>query len=242
MTRCTDEGHIDHIVKAAKLGDYLFIITHTDQVVAAHSNKGYCAVPLKARGAILNAIMRYQGIIGEVVVSDSPDGSCAEMLKQLKPEIFAKGGDRVAGNIPQNEVDVCQEIGCRIVYGVGDLLNSSSKIMEKEPRNRPCWVLRKSNEQYDIYDSRIADTVVSITYLKPHQSTSGHKHPHPELYICCEGKGWLQIGELGEHVTGPREIAARTRHDIPAGVFHQVRNESDEPLIFLCIWRGEDKL
>jgi cytidyltransferase-like protein len=32
------EGHIDHIVKAAKLGDYLYIITHTDHVVVSHSS------------------------------------------------------------------------------------------------------------------------------------------------------------------------------------------------------------
>ena len=229
-------GHIDHIVKASKLGDYLYIITHTDQVVAAHSSKGFCAVPLKARIATLEGIMNYHGIKGEVVMADSPDGTCADMLRKIKPDFFAKGGDRVEGNLPQNELDVCKEIGCRIVYGIGDLLNSSSKIMADAPKYMPTWVLRKSNEQYDIYDCRIACTVVSITYLKPHQSTSGHQHPHSEYYNVIEGKGVLQIGENQQI-----HLKIGFTLTIQPNTFHKVRNGGEKALIFLCVWRGEDK-
>lgn len=231
------EGHIDHIVKAAKLGDYLYIITHPDNVVASHCSKGFCAIPLRARVSILEAIMRYHEIKGEVVVSNSPDGTSAEALCRLKPDIFAKGGDRTASNMPQNEISVCQEIGCHIVYGVGDLLNSSSKLMfDVKKEFMPNWVLRKSNEQYDIYDSHIMNTVVSITYLKPHQSTNGHQHPHPELYVYLEGKTRIKIGE---HYEG--KIGFGGCYSIPPEAFHQVFNENDKASIFLSIWNGGDK-
>ena len=59
------------------------------------------------------------------------DGGCADTLRLVMPNIFAKGGDRIPSNMPQKEVDVCREIGCDIVYGVGDQLNSSSKLVKE---------------------------------------------------------------------------------------------------------------
>ena len=43
---------------------------------------------------------------------------CRE-LRELKPDIFANGGDRKGKNIVMPEVDVCREIGCKDVYSVG---------------------------------------------------------------------------------------------------------------------------
>jgi cytidyltransferase-like protein len=125
------EGHIDHIVKASKLGDYLYVITHPDDVVARTSAKGYCAITLPVRIAILDALLRYFGINGKTVMAIDKDGTVVETLRSLKPHIFAKGGDRVPGNIPSGEVVVCGDIGCKIEYGIGNLLNSSSTLMEK---------------------------------------------------------------------------------------------------------------
>ena len=69
--------------------------------------------------------------VDEVVASIDKDGTVAETLRWLKPDIFAKGGDRTPANMPQNEIDVCQEIGCKIIYGVGDRLQSSSDLVRR---------------------------------------------------------------------------------------------------------------
>ena len=119
------EGHIDHIVRASRLG-YLTVITHRDEVI---SKERECMIPLWARIDVIEGLMLLYQIKGEVMVSLDDDGSCVETLRYLSPDIFAKGGDRTPENMPQREIDVCAEIGCRIVYGVGDLLNSSSKIL-----------------------------------------------------------------------------------------------------------------
>jgi len=68
------------------------------------------------------------GINGEVLPTLDRDGSSVETLRVYKPDIWAKGGDRTPDNMLQSEIDVCKEIGCEIVYGVGDKLNSSSKM------------------------------------------------------------------------------------------------------------------
>jgi hypothetical protein len=59
-------------------------------------------------------------------------------LKALRPHVFAKGGDRHAGNIPTPEVFVCNEIGCEIVndIGFGGKVQSSSELVKKARENK----------------------------------------------------------------------------------------------------------
>ena len=38
-------------------------------------------------------------------------------LAWLKPNVFANGGDRTSGNIP--EVAICNQLGIKMVFGVG---------------------------------------------------------------------------------------------------------------------------
>lgn len=58
------------------------------------------------------------------------DMSVCRELAELKPDIFANGGDRNHDNIP--EVAVCREIGCRMVFSVGGgKVQSSSWLIGK---------------------------------------------------------------------------------------------------------------
>ena len=119
------DGHLDHIIKASALGDQLIVVTHTDEVI---NKLRPCQVPLWARMFTLKAVLNYIGIEYEVILALDSDGTVAKTLHKVRPDIFAKGGDRTESNMPQDELDVCAEIGCRIIYGVGDLLNASSKL------------------------------------------------------------------------------------------------------------------
>ena len=128
------DGHIDHIIKASKLGDYLIVITHSDDIVAKTSKKGICYIPLQARKLILEGLLLVLNIDGEVVVAEplDDDGTVKNTIRKLKPDVLAKGGDRTHSNMPTSELVACAEIGCDVVYGVGDLLNSSSRIIQGE--------------------------------------------------------------------------------------------------------------
>ena len=121
-------GHIDHIQKAAKLG-YLTVILATDEQLIR--KKGYALLPYRDREAVLNAICGVMGVIPSI----DKDNTVAETLRTLKPDIFAKGGDRTPDNMPQSEIDICAEIGCRIIYGCGDLLNSSTNLVKRVVSN-----------------------------------------------------------------------------------------------------------
>ena len=44
---------------------------------------------------------------------------------------FGNGGDRVAGQVPSVEEDVCKGWGIELVWGLGDKVQSSSWLLEK---------------------------------------------------------------------------------------------------------------
>lgn len=123
------DGHIEHIWAASKLGDYLYIVAHPDEVIRL-VKKGKCEIPYWAKLVLLNGIMKHYGIEGSVVCSVDGDGLAAETLKMIKPDVFAKGGPYDPNNLPTLEIEACKEIGCEIVYGVGgyDKRNNSSKM------------------------------------------------------------------------------------------------------------------
>jgi len=125
------DGHIDHIVKASALGDWLLVVTHPDEAI--ERVKGHCNIPLWARLVLLKGILLYYNLRGDVYVSVDKDGKSIESLKYFRPDIFAKGGDRSRETMPVEEILLAQEIGCRVEYGIGRLLNASSKMeIDKE--------------------------------------------------------------------------------------------------------------
>jgi FAD synthetase len=123
------EGHIDHLEKAAQLkgeGDKLIVIlAREDQVIRKKGYSFYGSFRTRYK------ILKHFTIVDGIVANIDQDLTCADTLRWLKPDIFAKGGDRIPDNMPLNEIKVCEEIGCKIEYGIGDLLNSSSALVKK---------------------------------------------------------------------------------------------------------------
>jgi glycerol-3-phosphate cytidylyltransferase-like family protein len=90
----------------------------------ARQKKNYCFMPLEERLAILSEIDHIDWLIG----IHKPDVS--EIIRYIKPYIFANGGDRsTLDNQNQNEIDACREAGTILALGVGgyDKVVSSSK-------------------------------------------------------------------------------------------------------------------
>jgi len=122
-------GHIRYLKEAKAFGDKLVVILNNDNWLL--KKKGYVFMPESERQEILASI----GCVDEVVLSSHPknptDMSVCEDLVKLRPDIFAKGGDRNQDNIP--EIKACESIGCKIVYdcGAGGKVQSSSWLTEK---------------------------------------------------------------------------------------------------------------
>ena len=118
-------GHVRYIREAAKLGDRLVVILNSDDFLLR--KKGFVFRPFEERKEILENVKG----VDEVISSVDEDQSVCKTLELVKPNIFAKGGDRTGPeNIP--EAETCSKIGCKLVTNVGGgKLRSNSELSWK---------------------------------------------------------------------------------------------------------------
>ena len=92
----------------------------------------------------------------------------------------------------------------------------------------------KDDDRYIVKDnSNLNNLIVSSTDLKPGNSTSGHNHPgQEEVYNFVKGTGLMKIDDDIFPVTEGDVIL------IEDGKFHQVINNSEENLYFVCVFDG----
>jgi len=129
-------GHIEYLKEAAKLGE-VTVILNSDRFLK--KKKGIVFMRYKDRQKILEAI-KY---VSRVVKCIDKDQTVCKTLEWLKPDIFAKGGDRNIGNIP--EKDVCIKRGIRMVFNVGGgKTQSSTWILDKFAK----VILKSAKESY----------------------------------------------------------------------------------------------
>ncbi len=131
-----DPIHVGHVrlMEAAKaLGDELVIIMNNDVWLAAKKGKAF--MPEEERKEILEALE----CVDRVVVTSHKEGfsdrSVAAELRELRPDVFANGGDRSPDfdDVPTPEYEVCQELGIKMVWGVGGgKVQSSSWLIENK--------------------------------------------------------------------------------------------------------------
>ena len=69
--------------------------------------------------------------VDKAFLSLDEDASICKSLEHIKPDIFAKGGDRHEGNIP--ELEICQKVGIKIESGFGAKIRSSSDLIKNKP-------------------------------------------------------------------------------------------------------------
>ncbi len=125
-------GHTNLMREAKNLGDFLVVIVNNDSQVAV---KG--SVPFMSENERLEIIkdLRY---VDEVFLSVDQDIAIAKSLELVAKKycndnlIFAKGGDRNLGNLPESEKLVCQKFNISVVSDVGGKkVQSSSWLINK---------------------------------------------------------------------------------------------------------------
>ena len=113
-------GHLECLELAKELGDKLIVIVNSD--LQAKLKKGKSFMDENDRMKIVSALK----CVDEVFLSIDKDKTQCRSLEYLKPNIFAKGGDRMSDEIPESKV--CHKLGIQIVDGLGDKIRSSSEI------------------------------------------------------------------------------------------------------------------
>ena len=121
------EGHIRLFKAAKELGDVLVVMLNSDDQVK--KKKGTTFYPTQEERKEIVESIRY---VDQVIIDPGKDTTCEEALRLVKPDILAKGGDRVPGAMPEIELKVCEELGIKIVYNVGgEKVQSSSWLLKR---------------------------------------------------------------------------------------------------------------
>lgn len=129
-------GHIECMELSRALGDELVVIVNSDH--QAQLKRG---IPSFQDEQFRMRVVGALRTVDRVVLACDTDGSVVESIRALVAElrqdpsvgeiIFAKGGDRMSSEVP--EAKVCQELGVRIVDGLGAKTHNSSEYIVKIP-------------------------------------------------------------------------------------------------------------
>jgi len=122
-------GHLELLRMSKKLGDVLFVIVASDRQLLR--KYGYLLYPLNRR---IERLLRKAPFIDGVVVAIDKDDSVCDTLRLIRPDIFTKGGDRNEKTMNPREIKICEEINCKIVYGMGDKKAHSHLLRERFKR------------------------------------------------------------------------------------------------------------
>ena len=121
-------GHLEYIELASELGDHLTVIVNSD--LQCELKKGKSFMSEKDRVRIIQALKA----VDTTFLSIDEDLSVCKSLASVKPDVFANGGDRTLGEIP--ETRVMKEYGIEMVDGLGSKIRSSSCLLYTSPSPR----------------------------------------------------------------------------------------------------------
>lgn len=130
-------GHVEYLRKAKSLGDKLVVIVNSGK--QAVLKKGFEFMPFKERMEIVKSIK----FVDEVFQSIDEDKTVCKSLEALKPNIFAKGGDRLSSEIP--EAEICKKLGIKIIDNLGDKIQSSSDLIKNQKNAEIKNIKNKNN-------------------------------------------------------------------------------------------------
>ncbi len=122
-------GHVRMFQEARALGDRLVVVLNNDNWLM--KKKGFVFMPEAERKEVIEAFRAVDEVVLTKHEAGTTDMSICKALEELRPDIFANGGDRKIENIP--EVATCEAIGCEMVFNVGrgGKVQSSSELAKK---------------------------------------------------------------------------------------------------------------
>ena len=113
-------GHLEYLRMAKELGDSLVVIVNNNYQCKLKKGKHF--MDENDRVEIVKALR----FVDEVFLSVDNDRTVCKSLEEIKPDIFANGGDRATSEVP--ETPVCKKFNIRMVDGLGDKIRSSSSL------------------------------------------------------------------------------------------------------------------
>ena len=132
-------GHLRMMQDAAQHGKLLVIVNSDDWLLR---KKGYVFMPWEERAELIGAY----DFVDHVVMAKDDDRTVVASLDELRPDIFANGGDRENVNTP--EARFCRENGIEMIWGIGGgKIQSSSSMVTSATQKKRAKDLKKWRNQ-----------------------------------------------------------------------------------------------
>lgn len=124
------KGHIEYFQNAKERGDTLFVIVNSDHQRALKGSKEFQD---ENERVIIVSNLR---IVDKTILSIDEDRTVCATLKKIHELhaseydlAFANGGDQNNDTIPERPI--CDELGIKLIDGLGDKIQSSSWLLKK---------------------------------------------------------------------------------------------------------------
>ncbi|MFA6543877.1 MAG: D-glycero-beta-D-manno-heptose 1-phosphate adenylyltransferase [Limisphaerales bacterium] len=118
-------GHVTYLAAARALGDVLLVGLNSDASVRQLKGAGRPVNPERDRATVLAALAAVDG----VCLFEEVDA--LRLLAEVKPDIYAKGGDYTIDTINQPERRLVEAAGGRVVILPGVPGRSTTGVLEK---------------------------------------------------------------------------------------------------------------
>jgi D-beta-D-heptose 7-phosphate kinase/D-beta-D-heptose 1-phosphate adenosyltransferase len=232
-------GHVRMFEEARKLGDKLVVILNNDNWL--RDKKGFAFMPQHERKELIEAFPFVDKVIYTKHLPNEYhlDKSVVRELRDLRPAIFANGGDRKPDGDPVPEVALCEDLGIEVAYnvGAGGKVQSSSWMIGAASRD-----VRRSVRPWGEFYNWDTGTGwhLKTLYIKPGMRLSLQYHHHrAEQWILLEGDATATIGPK----KGSLKRVALKKHQVfvvPKGHIHRLESKKGGTLAEIASGRFDE--
>jgi len=126
------KGHIDYLTQSKELGDKLFVIVNNDSQREMKGSKEF--MNEDERKLVIETLKPVDWAIVSIDKNNRQVDKSIEMIHMLYKDefqnfIFTNGGDQTEQTIAEDAI--CRKLGIKMVFGLGDKIQSSSWLLKK---------------------------------------------------------------------------------------------------------------
>jgi cytidyltransferase-like protein len=252
-------GHIECFKLAKELGDELWVIVNNDLQAQLKRN-----TPSFQDEAFRMNVVESIRYVDKTILSIDTDESVVRSLEQTIEEIrdmypdaniiFAKGGDRFVGNIPEKEI--CSRLGVRVVDGLGakthssrDYISFKQKVTTRTDKETEVVTKKESLAlevgmrpwgHYVVIEDKEHHKVKRLLVEPGHRLSLQSHEKRSEVWVVVNGTATVEIDQFLEDVEEGDTIT------IPCGAKHRLSNKGSKQLEVVEVqygtYTGEDDI
>ena len=126
------KGHIDYLTQSKELGDKLFVIVNNDAQRQMKGSKEF--MNEDERKLVIETLKPVDWAVVSIDKDNRQVDKSIEMIHMLYKDefenfIFTNGGDQTEQTIAEDVI--CRKLGIKMVFGLGDKIQSSSWLLKK---------------------------------------------------------------------------------------------------------------